>query len=347
MSSTHPLKMALQAVLAGTSQFVELRDPFHPGGFPEFARAFLERWRDDRHTKNAKHWDRLVAGMEKRGKSHQYTQQKFDRFLGVVHSSLAVNYVLTGMRKRVQTLLREKLNQAKDLHELAAKEQAQITAFIELFKSFGDEFPPKTLLGLQERARKFEQGAVSLRQEAAKVESWLPWVPGTRQQRSSAHQDNPGGKREDVARRAFMQALSYIMRKWFGRPNDPVVAAIAGLAFPADSPTERDVRNARWAPAVTPLASPDALAAALISHVQYSKKVAEALGAAVNSGDFPRADELAAELAKAENSLAANTVVELIKRLHAEELAEALKSLDTQNGDPIRKTPPNSIEENY
>jgi hypothetical protein len=242
MSSTHPLKMALQAVLAGTSQFVELRDPFHPAGFPEFARAFLERWRDDRNTKNAKYWDRLVASVEKRGKSHQHIQQKVERLLDLVHSSLAMSYFLRGQRKAVLTLLGE-------VRELAAKEQAQITAFTELS---GDQFPPSALL---ER----------LRQEETKLERWLLLFPGTRQSRSRARPGSPGGVREDVSRKAFMQALSHIMRTWFGQPNDPIVAAMTTLAFPEDEATERDVRHAREAPAVTPLASPEACDAALNS----------------------------------------------------------------------------------
>jgi hypothetical protein len=73
-SSTHPLSATLEAVLAGRSRFVELRDATH--SVAEFERAFLERRRDDRRTKNAKYWDRLVAGMKNRGKSHQLIQQQ-------------------------------------------------------------------------------------------------------------------------------------------------------------------------------------------------------------------------------------------------------------------------------
>jgi hypothetical protein len=78
-------------------------------------------------------------------------------------------------------------------------------------------------------------------------------------------------------------------------PHDSIVAAITTLAFPEDEATERDVRNARRGPAVTPLAAREALLAAFTADV--------------NSGD-------------------------------AKAAAEAVKSLDTQSGDPIRKTPP-------
>jgi hypothetical protein len=324
-SPTHPLKAALEAVLAGKSRFVELRDATYP--VAEFERAFLERWRDDYSTKNAKYWDRLVAGMKRRGKSHQHIEQECELLLCCIHVTLPTSLRGGDLHKRVQALLRKKLNQAKEFDELAAKERAQITAFAELFKGFGDEFPSKALRGLHYRVRKVEQRAAILRGEAAEVESWLTTVPGTRQSSSRAR---PGP--DYVARKAFIQSLSYTMRQLFGQPNDPIVAAITTLAFPEHEATERDVRHARAAPAVTPFASRQALAALEISKLQYSEKLAKELSEATNSHDFPRAERLAEKIANAEASLDANAARETLQRLYAEEFAEVFGKMTKELG---------------